>query len=317
MCTFYLETQNKYSIFVKSYAIKASEIFTLKDENCMKLIAKSGSSKTEWAIVEGKYLIDSAISEGINPFFQNRRDISRSIRLGLPKTFFKRKLEQIYFYGAGCSSPEKKSILEASLIAQFHTPANVESDLWAAARGLFIEQPGIACILGTGSNSCLYDGKEIIKNVKAAGYILGDEGSFSSLGKLFLSDVLKGFAPQDIVDKFYEENDLDLHIIMKNIYDLPFPHRFLMMTADFLADYTNNSYVHALIMQNLRNFFIRNVCQYDYKKYPIRFAGRKAVRYADILKTVAREFDITINRIQESPMKGLIEYHAGKNVLAL
>jgi hypothetical protein len=283
----------------------------------MKLIVRSGSSKTEWAIVEGKYLIDSAISEGINPFFQNRRDISRSIRLGLPKVFFKKKLEQIYFYGAGCSSPEKKSILEASLIAQFHVPAEVESDLWAAARGLFIDLPGIACILGTGSNSCLYDGKNIIKNVKAAGYILGDEGSFSSLGKLFLSDVLKGFAPRDLVDKFYEENRLNSHSIMKNIYDLPFPHRFLMMTADFLAPYTDNNYVHALITQNLRNFFIRNVCRYDCKNYPIRFTGKTAVRYADILKAVAQEFDITIDRIQESPIKGLIEYHAGKNVLAI
>ena len=193
----------------------------------------------------------------------------------------------------------------------------MESDLGAAARGLFIEQPGIACILGTGSNSCLYDGKDIIKNVKAAGYILGDEGSFSSLGKLFLADVLKGFAPQEIIDQYYGENELDSHIIMKNIYDLPFPHRFLMKTADFLANYTNNSYVHALIMQNLRNFFIRNICQYDYKKFPIRFVGKMAIRYADILKTVAQEFDIAIDRIQESPMKGLIEYHAGKSVLAI
>ncbi|MDR1115303.1 MAG: hypothetical protein LBL33_03995 [Tannerella sp.] len=283
----------------------------------MKLIAKSGSSKTEWAIVEGIYLIDSAISEGINPFFQNRRDVSRSIRLGLPADFFKKKIERIYFYGAGCSSEEKKDMLQASLIAQFHTPTEVESDLWAAARGLFIDRSGIACILGTGSNSCLYDGEKITKNVKAAGYILGDEGSFAALGKLFLSDVLKGFAPEDIVDKFYGENNLDSHIIMKNIYDQPFPHRFLMETADFLDGCITNDYVHTLITQNLRNFFIRNVCRYEYKKYPVRFVGKMAVRYADILKNVAREFDIAINRIQESPMKGLIEYHAGKTALAL
>lgn len=281
----------------------------------MKLIAKSGSSKTEWAIVEGNILIDSAISDGINPFFQNRRDISRSIRLGLPSRFFKKKIEQIYFYGAGCSSPEKKSIMEASLVAQFHTPAQIESDLWAAARGLFIDQPGIACILGTGSNSCFYDGKKITKNVKAAGYILGDEGSFVVLGKLFLSDVLKGFAPQELVNKFYEENQLDSDDIMRNVYNLLFPHKFLVMTADFLADYTHENYVYTLVTQNLRNFFTRNIRQYDYKTYPIRFAGKMAVRYADILKNVAQEYDIFIDRIQESPMKGLIEYHADKNVL--
>ncbi|MDR2680739.1 MAG: hypothetical protein LBC47_08035 [Tannerella sp.] len=283
----------------------------------MKLIVKSGSSKTEWTIVEGRHLIDSAISEGINPFFQNRRDISRSIRLGLPAGFFKKKLEQIYFYGAGCSSEEKKNVLQASLIAQFHTPTEVESDLLAAARGLFIDRSGIACILGTGSNSCLYDGEKIVTNVKAAGYILGDEGSFAALGKSFLSDVLKEIAPGEIADRFYRENRLDSHIIMENIYDLPFPHRFLMKAADFLDGHITNDYVHTLITQNIRNFFIRNVCRYEYKKYPIRFVGKMAVRYADILKNVAREFDITIDRIQESPMKGLIEYHAGKTVLPL
>ena len=280
----------------------------------MKLIVESGSGSTEWAIVEGRNLIDSAISEGINPFFQNRRDISRSIRQELPKIFFSKKLEQIYFYGAGCLSAETKNVLETSLTAQFHAPAKVESDLWAAARGLFIDQPGIACILDTGSNSCLYDGNEMLINIKSGGYILGDEGSFSVLGKLFLSDVLKGLAPQDITDKFCEENDLNPQIIMQNIYDRPFPHRFLAMTADFLADYTDNRYVHTLIMQNLRNFFTRNVLLYDYKKYPVRFVGKMAARYADILKTAAQEFDMTIDRIQKSPMKGLIEYHAGKNV---
>ncbi|MDR1381117.1 MAG: hypothetical protein LBJ47_06520 [Tannerella sp.] len=282
----------------------------------MKLIAKSGSSKTEWMIVEGTHLIDSAVSEGLNPFFQNRRDISRSIRLGLPSVFFKRKLETVYFYGAGCSSAEKKDIMKSSLIAQFRTPAEVESDLWAAARGLFIDRTGIACILGTGSNSCLYDGNEIVENVKAAGYILGDEGSFVALGKMFLSDVLKGFAPDGLTDAFYRENGLDSHAIMANVYDLPFPHRFLMLTADFLAGYTDDRYVHALIMQNLRNFFTRNVCRYEYGKYPVRFVGKMAVRYADMLRDVAGEFNIAIDRIQESPMKGLIEYHAGKNALS-
>jgi hypothetical protein len=104
---------------------------------------------------------------------------------------------------------------------------------------------------------------------------------------------------------------------MTNIYDLPFPHRFLMKAADFLDGYMTNDYVHTLVTQNLRNFFIRNVCRYEYKKYPVRFVGKMAVRYADILKNVAHEFDITIDRIQESPMKGLIEYHAGKSALPL
>lgn len=160
----------------------------------MKLIAESGSTRTEWALVEDNHLVQRVFTEGLNPFFQTRREISRSVRLGLPESFFKRKLEQVYYYGAGCTSYEKKNVLGASLVAQFKTPIQVESDLLAAARGLFKCDAGIACILGTGSNSCFYDGKIIFKNVKAAGYILGDEGSGAVLGKLFLSDVLKGLA---------------------------------------------------------------------------------------------------------------------------
>lgn len=139
---------------------------------------------------------------GIESFFQTRREISRSVRLGLPDIFFKKKLEQVYYYGAGCTSYEKKNILGASLVAQFKTPIQVESDLLAAARGLFKCEAGIACILGTGSNSCFYDGKIVVKNVKAGGYILGDEGSGAVLGKMFLSDVLKGLAPKDVMADF-------------------------------------------------------------------------------------------------------------------
>lgn len=162
-----------------------------------KLIAESGSTRTEWALVEDNHLVQRVFTEGLNPFFQTRREISRSVRLGLPESFFKKKLDQVYYYGAGCSSYEKKNILGASLVAQFKTPIQVESDLLAAARGLFKCEAGIACILGTGSNSCFYDGKIIVKNVKAAGYILGDEGSGAVLGKLFLADLLKGLAPKD------------------------------------------------------------------------------------------------------------------------
>ena len=171
----------------------------------MKLIAESGSTRTEWALVEDNRLIQRAFTEGLNPFFQTRREISRSVRLGLPEHFFKRKLEQVYYYGAGCTSYEKKNVLGASLVAQFKTPIQVESDLLAAARGLFKCEAGIACILGTGSNSCFYDGKIVVKNVRAGGYILGDEGSGAVLGKMFLSDVLKGLAPKDVTADFFEK----------------------------------------------------------------------------------------------------------------
>lgn len=276
----------------------------------MKLIAESGSTRTEWALVEDNHLVQSVFTEGLNPFFQSRREISRSVRLGLPEAFFKKKLEQVYFYGAGCSSYEKKNIVGASLVAQFKTPIQVESDLLAAARGLFKCEPGIACILGTGSNSCFYDGKIIVKNIRAAGYILGDEGSGAVLGKLFLSDVLKGLAPKQIAADFYDKFRISPNDVMDSVYNHPFPNRFLATLSYFLADYLDNDYVYNLLINNLRSFFVRNVCQYDYKNYPIRFVGSLAHSYSTQLRDVAHEFGVEIDVIEETPMAGLIEFHS-------
>lgn len=276
----------------------------------MKLIAESGSTRTEWALVEDNHLVQRVFTEGLNPFFQIRREISRSVRLGLPESFFKKKLDQVYYYGAGCSSYEKKNILGASLVAQFKTPIQVESDLLAAARGLFKCEAGIACILGTGSNSCFYDGKIIVKNVKAAGYILGDEGSGAVLGKLFLADLLKGLAPKELANEFHEKFRISVNDVMESVYNLPFPNRFLGTIAYFLGDYMDNEYVYNLLTNNLRSFFNRNVCQYDYINYPIRFVGSLAYAYPDILQEVAQEFGVEIDVIEETPMNGLIEFHS-------
>lgn len=276
----------------------------------MKLIAESGSTRTEWALVEDNHLVQRVFTEGLNPFFQTRREISRSVRLGLPESFFKKKLDQVYYYGAGCSSYEKKNILGASLVAQFKTPIQVESDLLAAARGLFKCEAGIACILGTGSNSCFYDGKIIVKNVKAAGYILGDEGSGAVLGKLFLADLLKGLAPKELANEFHEKFRISVNDVMESVYNLPFPNRFLGTIAYFLGDYMDNGYVYNLLTNNLRSFFNRNVCQYDYINYPIRFVGSLAYAYPDILQEVAQEFGVEIDVIEETPMNGLIEFHS-------
>lgn len=276
----------------------------------MKLIAESGSTRTEWALVEDNHLVQRVFTEGLNPFFQTRREISRSVRLGLPESFFKKKLDQVYYYGAGCSSYEKKNILGASLVAQFKTPIQVESDLLAATRGLFKCEAGIACILGTGSNSCFYDGKIIVKNVKAAGYILGDEGSGAVLGKLFLADLLKGLAPKELANEFHEKFRISVNDVMESVYNLPFPNRFLGTIAYFLGDYMDNEYVYNLLTNNLRSFFNRNVCQYDYINYPIRFVGSLAYAYPDILQEVAQEFGVEIDVIEETPMNGLIEFHS-------
>jgi N-acetylglucosamine kinase-like BadF-type ATPase len=275
----------------------------------MKLIAESGSTRTEWSLVDGTNLIERVFTEGLNPFFQTRREISRSVRLGLPESFFKRKLEQVYFYGAGCSNHEKKNIMGASLVAQFKTPIQVESDLLAAARGLFIDTPGIACILGTGSNSCFYDGRIIVRNVRSGGYILGDEGSGADLGKSFLADLLKGLTPVELSEAFFSKFRITPDDVMDSVYNRPFPNRFLATLSYFLADHQGHDYVDTLLRDGCRKFFRRCVCQYDYQNYPVRIVGSVASRYSDILREIATEFSVTLDVIEETPMNGLIIYH--------
>ena len=275
----------------------------------MRLIAESGSTKAEWCLLEGNHVAEHVFTEGINPFFQTRREISRLVRLQLPEKFFTRRLQEIIFYGAGCTSDEKKNIVKSSLISQFRVPVHVDSDLFAAARALFGKNEGIACILGTGSNSCFYDGKNIQKNVKSLGYVLGDEGSGAVLGKMFLSDCLKGLAPKDITDKFYDIYQITSDDVLDLIYNKPFPNRSLSTFSFFLSDYMEDEYVYRLVFKNIDRFFRRNILQYEYQKYKVGFIGSVAECYKDILHRVADEYGIEISEIVESPMKGLLKYH--------
>lgn len=275
----------------------------------MKLIAESGSTRTEWALVEGDHVLEHIFTEGINPFFQSRREISRSVRLELPDSFFKKRYEQVYFYGAGCSSADKKAIIGASLVAQFKSPIQVESDLLGAARGLLKHEAGIACILGTGSNSCFYDGEKIAKHVHSLGYVLGDEGSGAVMGKRFLADCLKDLAPQHLIDAFYDKFRISSDDALEYVYNRPFPNRFLSTFSYFLYEHLDDEYVYDLVCQNFRDFFTRNVLQYDYLNYPVRFVGSVASNYSEVLTSVAMEFGIRIEKIEETPMAGLVDYH--------
>jgi len=281
----------------------------------MKLIAESGSTRTEWALVDGDYVVEHVFTEGINPFFQSRREISRSVRLELPGSFFKKRFEQVFFYGAGCSSEDKKSILGASLVAQFKSPIQVESDLLAAARGLLKNEPGIACILGTGSNSCFYDGEKIVKHVQSLGYVLGDEGSGAVMGKKFLADCLKDLAPKQLIDDFYDKFRITSDDALEYVYNRAFPNRFLSTFSYFLFEHLNDDYVYNLVCQNFRDFFVRNVMQYDYLNNPIHFVGSVAYNYSLVLREVAKELGFGIEKIEETPMAGLIDFHTHNNMI--
>ena len=276
----------------------------------MKIIADSSASRTEWVLVDGNTVVEHAFTKGLNPFFQSRRDISHSIRLELPEAFLKKRWEHIYFYGAGCANTDKKKIVEASLVAQFKTPVTVESDLLGAARGLLINEPGIACILGSGSNSCYYDGKQIVKNVRSLGFVLGDEGSASYIGKRFVSDCLKDIAPEQLRNSFYEYINKTPDEIMTSIYENTLPGNMLSVYSRFLMDKLEMDYVYGIVYSSINDFFTRNVAQYNYRDLNVCFVGSNACAYSGVLNEVAKKFSINIRKILPSSVPGLVHYHA-------
>jgi N-acetylglucosamine kinase-like BadF-type ATPase len=281
----------------------------VKGQN-ITLIAESSTTRTEWALIDSGEVLAHAFTSGLNPFFMTRREISHSIRLELPPEFFKRRWSHLYFYGAGCSGPEKNKIIESSLVAQFKTPVTVMSDLLGAARGLLVRESGLACILGTGSNSCFYDGQDIVKNVPALGFILGDEGSGAALGRVFLGDALKGLAPADLTEAFFEKYKVTRAEVLDAVLNNPAATRNLRAYSFFLSEHLDNQYVHDLIAREFRRFFERNVSQYDYKSYPVSFVGPIATAYSEILLEVANDFGATVKKILLSSMPGLIAYHS-------
>lgn len=274
------------------------------------VIADSSSTRTEWTLADGNTVLTHAVTTGLNPVFLSRREISHVIRLELPKEFFQRRWDQIYFYGAGCSSPDKIKMVEASLVAQFKTPATVESDLLGAARGLLIGQPGLACILGTGSNSCYYDGKRIVKNVRSGGFILGDEGGGSALGRIFLSDLIKDLAPRELIDEFMETRNETIDTIMDAVYSNPYANRNLRNYSLFLAEHMDNEYVQQLVTDELCRFFERHICQYDCRDLPVCFVGTIATKFSEILLQVAERYEVNVKKIVSNSMPGLVSYHS-------
>lgn len=276
----------------------------------MIIIADSSSTRTEWALVDGSEIVAHAFTKGLNPFFQSRRDISHTVRLELPEAFFRRRWDHVYFYGAGCANKEKNKIMESSLVAQFKTPVTVKSDLLGAARGLLVREAGLAGILGTGSNSCLYDGHEIVKNVAPLGYVLGDEGSGAYMGKMLIADMLKGIAPADLTAAFYEKFVVTPNILMDDIYSNPMPNRTLSQYSTFLADHLDNAYAYNLVYTSFMTYFERNIAAYDYKSRPLSLVGSACVIYENVLRRAAEDFGVTLHKLIRSSMPGLVEYHS-------
>lgn len=276
----------------------------------MILLADSGSTKTDWCLIDHGKLVLQVFTKGTNPFFQTEDEISEEVEKHLIPELGTHPIEAVYFYGAGCAFPEKNEIVRAAIARHINAPIEVGSDLLAAAHALCGDEAGIACIMGTGSNSCFYDGKEVVSNVSPLGFILGDEGSGAVLGKLLVGDCLKNQLSPALQQKFFEQFNLTRAEILDRVYKQPFPNRFLASLSPFLAQNIEEPEIHELVLSSFKAFLRRNVMQYDYKSNKVHVIGSVAYHYKPVLQEAAKELGITLGTIIKSPMEGLITYHS-------
>ncbi|MCH5247064.1 MAG: ATPase [Muribaculaceae bacterium] len=280
----------------------------------MILIADSGGTKVDWCLVEGLDVISRIKTPGMNAMMLSEEELAQRVNdevvAELPADA---DIDRVYFYGAGCIGPTIDKVTEALSKNFKKAKVEVASDLLAAARSLCGNHPGIACILGTGSNTCYYDGEKILKNVPALGYILGDEGSGAVLGRLLISDVFKNQLPESLCKKFKERYELDIPTVVQRVYREPFANRFLASVTPFLLENIEEPAIHRLVLNNFKSFFIRNISQYaDFRNHKINVTGSVGWYFKDVLREAADAMDCTLGTVTPSPMEGLLEYHCKK-----
>ena len=280
----------------------------------MKLVVDSGSTKTDWGFFSTLYDVKTVKTQGINPCHQSEDEIRTIISSELlPNTqnIDLAAVTEVYYYGAGCATQSICAQM-AGILSEFFKSAaiTVDSDMLGAARALCGRTEGVACVQGTGSNSCLYNGKEIVDQVPSLGYILGDEGSSAALGRRLIGDCLKRQLPEAVSREFLERYSLTKESIIESVYRKPLPNRFIAGFAPFVYDKRAVPEVHKLIIQCFQEFFTRNVISYHKPWMPVHFVGSLADNFADELRETADSLGMTIGKIEISPMSGLVDYHS-------
>jgi glucosamine kinase len=277
----------------------------------MYLIADSGSTKTTWALVEKGILKKTINTPGLNPYFHTSESVEAILLADLVPGVVPDDIHEIWFYGAGCSTENKNKILKDALSIWFRkSRIHIFHDILGAARALFGNEKGIACILGTGCNSCYYDGADIHSKVPSLGYIFGDEGAGSNIGKALMEAYLKNRLPDDLRDEFKKTYKLSLEDILNALYNQPFPNRFLASFSAFISPRQNHPFLRVLVKRSFQAFFDEQVRQYeDHTCATVSFVGSIAYHYRDILMETAFENGIKVGVILKSPLEGLIRYH--------
>jgi N-acetylglucosamine kinase-like BadF-type ATPase len=280
----------------------------------MILIADSGSTKTEWVLLHHNQVICKAHTQGINPYFQNSAQIEDILSLELLPALLPhqpQQVTQVFYYGAGCSAPEPVATVAKPLHNFFGSASiEVEHDLLAAARAACGNQPGIAAILGTGSNSCLFDGTHITANQPSLGFMLGDEGSGGYIGKQLLRLFLYRELTPELYEAFATEYELTKEVVLENIYKKPMPNRYAASFTRFVGKHIDHPQMHALVIQSFTDFFRHHITSYpNYQAYALSAVGSVAVVFETQLREVCDSYGIQLKHVIKQPIDGLISFH--------
>jgi N-acetylglucosamine kinase-like BadF-type ATPase len=280
----------------------------------MILIADSGATKTHWVMINNKEVVEEIYTPGFNPYYYQANEFEESLARELSGKIPSETVKEIFFYGSGISSSSNRQIVKKALSSVFpEASISAHHDLHGAAIALLGRNKGIACILGTGSNSCLWDGDKVIANVPSLGYLLGDEGSGTYLGKLLVRDVLIGDADKETTDLFYQENKLDFNTTLDRIYKDPDANLFFSSQSRFLRNNMHITYCREVVYKSFRDFVEVQLSKYSgYDALPVSFTGSVAANFQDVLLEVLEEWNITLGKIMKEPMEGMIEFHMGE-----
>ena len=275
----------------------------------MILIAESGSTKTQWCLVDKGHIEILVNTPGINPFILSVPEIESIIRpvlSGLDNT----QPEKIYFFGAGCSVPSTIQRIQKALFSIFECKdIEVDTDLKAACLALSGDRPGLIGLLGTGSNSCKWDGKQIAEKIPSLGYVLGDEGGGVSLGKQLIADYLKLQMPEHIHTLFAQKYTISATYVLERVYQTPMPNRYLAGFAPFIEENIKEQYCHSIVQEQFKSYLERNLLLYrDFDQYETYFCGSIAYFHRDVLKELGQRYKLKIKKIVKEPINDLALY---------
>ena len=276
------------------------------------LIADSGATKCEWCVVEKGKIKKTVFTMGISPYFLNGTQVEDLVRRDLHPEISRYSIEAIFYYGTGCKNPENRKTIKNALQRVFPAvEVDVNHDLLGAARAVCLKDKGIACILGTGSNSCFYNGKKIVKNSPGLGYVLGDEGSGAYLGKKVVQYYLYKTFDEELQYRFDEKFKLTDVEILDKVYKHPLPNRFLAGFTLFLAENRGHFMVENIIEDGLNDFFFNHLCKYNESwKLPVHFVGGVAFGFRDVVMELTASYEFELGKILQHPMEGLVAYHS-------